>query len=230
MNFNPEHFNSFWLIVGALVYSGILFTAIRYAQWWRLKDGHDLNVLLYSILAVFLLWLMNTDIKIGEAVSRPTLHLLGATLLTLMFGWAFAVLAISLVIIVFTLLVAPAINDSLFSLPWNILITGVLPASLSYVIFRLVDHYLPNNYFIYIFLAAFLNAALALASVILMSATVHAISGTFSLQTLGDNYIPYGLILMFPEAFITGMMMSIFVVYRPQWVSTFDDSRYLRNR
>ncbi len=230
MNINPDFFTNFWLVVGALVCSGILFTALRQAQWWRLTDSHDLNVLLYTILAVFLLWLMNTDIKIGEAVTRPSLHLLGATLLTLMFGWAFAVLAISLVITVFTLLATPAISDGLLSLPWNILITGIVPASLSYVIFRLVDHYLPNNYFVYIFLAAFINAALALASVILASASVHAISGAFDLQTLTYNYIPYGLILMFPEAFITGMLMSIFVVYRPQWVSTFDDSRYLRNR
>ncbi|UCE30050.1 MAG: energy-coupling factor ABC transporter permease [Burkholderiales bacterium] len=29
---------------------------------------------------------------------------------------------------------------------------------------------------------------------------------------------------------LTGMLVTVFVVYRPQWVATFDDARYLRRR
>ena len=217
-------------MTGAIIYGWVLFKALRAAQWWRLRNPDDVNVLLYTMLGIVILWSINTDIRVGESPAGPTLHLLGATLMTLMFGWAYAVLAMSLVIIVFILFTAPAMIDSLLILPWDILLTGVLPVSLSYMIYRLVDHYLPNNYFIYLFLSAFFSAALTLASVILATSIAHAVSGSYSIDNLLYSYIPYGLILVFPEAFVTGMLMSVFVVYRPEWVSTFDDERYLRNR
>jgi uncharacterized membrane protein len=230
MNVNPQFFSNFWLLVGALCYGWVLLKSLRSVQWWRLRNPHDLTILLYTILGVFVMWLMNTDIRVGETAAWPSLHLLGAALVTLMFGWAFAVLAMSVVIIAFTLITEPLFLGNLLGLPWNILLTGVLPVSLAYVLFRLIDRYLPNNFFIYIFFSAFFNAALALASVIATTTLVHLISGAYPLDTLLYTYLPYGLILVFPEAFITGMLMSIFVAYRPQWVSTFDDQRYLKNR
>mgnify|MGYP000449926610 CR=1 FL=1 len=36
--------------------------------------------------------------------------------------------------------------------------------------------------------------------------------------------------LMYPEAFLTGAVISIFVIYKPHWISTFDDRRYLHRR
>jgi uncharacterized membrane protein len=34
-------------------------------------------------------------------------------------------------------------------------------------------------------------------------------------------------LFMFPEMFVTGMLTSIFVVYKPEWVITFHDERYI---
>ena len=147
-----------------------------------------------------------------------------------MFGWAFAVLGMSLVLIAFSLMAGPTDIGHWFSLPWTALAIGILPVTISHTVYRLVDRHLPNNFFIYIFAAAFFGAALAMGSAVLMTTAIHTLSGTFSLGQLSYNYLPYGLILMLPEAFITGMLMSIFVAYRPQWVSTFDDHRYLRSR
>jgi uncharacterized membrane protein len=185
-------------------------------------------VLLYTLLGVFLIWLLKADFGNNESVVSPTLHLLGATLMTLMFGWAYAIVGLGVILLVFTLMTAASIGNSLLVLPWDALITNVLPVALSYLLFRLVDRYLPNNFFIYIFLCAFFGAALSLACVILATAGIQTLSGAYSLKQLSYGYLPYGLILMFPEAFVTGMLMSIFVAYRPEWVSTFDDRRYLR--
>jgi hypothetical protein len=41
------------------------------------------------------------------------------------------------------------------------------------------------------------------------------------------EYVPYLLYLAFGEATLTGMALTLMVVYRPQWVATFDDARYL---
>jgi uncharacterized membrane protein len=32
------------------------------------------------------------------------------------------------------------------------------------------------------------------------------------------------------EAFATGMLITVMVVYKPQWVATFDDRRYLLDK
>ena len=230
MNVNPQYFDSFWIMVGALIYGWILLTAVRAAEWSRFKNSKDVSILLNSSVIVFFFWLMNTGFQDSQLLVGPTLHLLGATLMTMMFGWAFAILALSIVLIAFTFISAASFTNSLFTLPWDALATCVLPVLISYRLFQFVDTRLPNNFFIYIFVCAFFGAALSIASVVLVTTGLHYLSGAYSLEKLTYNYLPYGLILMFPEAFLTGMMMSIFVVYRPQWVSTFDDRRYLRKR
>lgn len=229
MNFNPQYFDSSWLLLGSLIYGWALYVAIRHARWQHLRNATDVNILLYAMLGIFCLWLMNTDFADNRLLVGPTLHLLGATLLTMMFGWAFAIMAMSLVLLAYSIMTATSI-ETLYALPWTALAICVLPVLLSYRLFHLVDSKLPNNFFLYIFVSAFFGAALAMASVILTTTTIHYLSGAYSLDKLTYGYVPYGLILMFPEAFLTGMLMSIFVVYRPEWVSTFDDRRYLRKR
>ena len=229
MSINPELISSLWLVIGTLLYVLVVLKAIFSAQWWRLKDQYDLNVLLFAILGVFFIWILKAEFAGSQSSFALNLHLLGVTLLTMMFGWAFAILAISIVLLAFSLFATPSI-DTLYGLPWNALLTGILPVFVSYSLFRLIDRRLPNNFFIYIFICTFFGAALAMSSVIFATTVMHTITGSFSLEYLAYNYIPYGLLLMFPEAFITGMLMSIFVAYRPQWVSTFDDHRYLQKQ
>ena len=38
---------------------------------------------------------------------------------------------------------------------------------------------------------------------------------------------PYYFMLGFPEAFTTGFNLTVLVIWRPQWVASFDDSFYL---
>lgn len=230
MNVNPQYFDSFWIMTGAVIYGWVMLHAIRSAQWWRFRNATDVNILINTSIIICLFWLMNTNFENSQVFVGPTLHLLGATLMTMMFGWAFAVLALSIILTVYLFITATSFIDSLFTLPWDALATCVLPVLISYRLFHFVDTRLPNNFFIYIFVCAFFGAAISIGSVVLATTGLHYFSGSYSLDKLTYNYLPYGLILMFPEAFLTGMMMSIFVVYRPHWVSTFDDSRYLRKK
>ena len=220
MDINPDFLVTFWAVLGAIGYGLVLLLAIRQARWWHLRDRRDFNVLACAMFGVLFIWTMQAGVA-----ATLSLHLLGATLLTLMFGWAFAFMIISVVLISLSVMH----DGSWLILPWNALLLGALPISISYGIFRFTDRYLPNNFFIYIFICAFLGAALSMASVIVATTAMHYFSGTYNMAYMGYNYVPYGLLLMFPEAFITGMLMSIFVAYRPHWVSTFDDQRYLQS-
>ena len=43
-----------------------------------------------------------------------------------------------------------------------------------------------------------------------------------------DEHLPDSIYLGFGEAMVAGMLLTLFMVYRPTWVTTFDDARYLR--
>ena len=57
---------------------------------------------------------------------------------------------------------------------------------------------------------------------------VIAATGAMDAAVLFGDYVPYLLYLAFAEGTLTGMVLTLAVVYRPQWVATFDDARYLK--
>jgi uncharacterized membrane protein len=114
--------------------------------------------------------------------------------------------------------------------PANWLIMGVVPVAVSWSIYTLVDRKLPNHLFIYIFINAFFGAALAAIAVGLAATGFIALSGVYPLDYLLEEYLPYFFLIAFSEAFITGMLITMMVIYKPEWVATFDDKRYLLDK
>ena len=220
MNFPDSLLPPVWLWTGHLIFWPLLLDALRAAPWHHLRDRESLHVLLGSVVAVLLIWTLQAGFAEGMH-----LHLLGATVLTLMFGWRFAFLGITVVVF------GSSLNGGggwgVF--PLNALLLGAVPVLISYGVYRFVDRKLPNHFFIYIFLCAFFGAAVAIGSVGVLTSAVLHLAGVYSFEYIHYNYLRYFPLLMFPEAFITGMIMTLLVVYCPRWVSTFDDARYLKN-
>ena len=195
----------------------LLVILVRRAEWPHLLQKDDLNIFLGATVAVLGLWMIHTGIRPGLSF-----HLLGATVLTLMFGPWFALLSIGLINAALALW-----NGHLLAWPVNWLLNGALPVLISWTIFRLVDRKLTNHFFVYIFLNAFFGAALAISVVGLASTGVMALSEAYTLDYLLDNYLPFYLLMAWAEAFSSGMVITVLVVYRPAWIATFDDARYL---
>ena len=204
-----------WTLAALL---GILIA--RQAGWRMLKDTANLNVFLAASVAVLGLWLIKTGVKPGL-----NFHLLGATALTLMFRPLFALLAIALITAAVTFW-----HGEYAAFPANWLLMGAVPVGVSWVLFRLIDGKLPNHLFIYVFLNAFFGAALAVAAVGLASTAFASLAGAYPLGYLLDEYLPYYLLMAWAEAFATGMLITVMVVYKPEWVATFDDRRYLLDK
>ncbi|NWG87545.1 MAG: energy-coupling factor ABC transporter permease [Hydrogenophilaceae bacterium] len=201
--------------------TGLLFYGIwRQAHWRMLSDRDNLNVFAGACVAVLGLWLIKAGIRPGL-----NFHLLGATALTLMFRPWFALLALALILAAVTLM-----NGEYAAYPANLLIMAVLPVTVSWGIYRLVDRKLPNHLFIYVFLNGFFGSALAVSLVGLASTGFVALAGAYPLDYLLDNYLPFYLLMAWSEAFATGMLITILVVYKPEWVATFDDRRYLHGK
>ncbi|WP_300272190.1 energy-coupling factor ABC transporter permease [Halomonas sp.] len=210
-----------WLLVlAALVAAGVLGLALAQRPWRALlADGGLQHRWLAASVAVLLMWQLR-----AQAVDWLTLHLMFTALLVLVFKAPLALL--SLLVVNLAMVVTGRVDWPLLGV--NYLVTGVIPALVMVVVWRLVDRFLPDNLMVFLFVCGFFGAALStlaagLAAVGLMllgASDAHALY-----QAL--EYARFLPLLMPSEAFITGMLMSILLVYYPQWVATFNDHRYI---
>jgi len=205
-----------------LLYLPVLLWAIRSAPWHIVREKDASNIWFATLVAVLLLW----QIKVDIFEQQLFVHLLGGTILLLMFGWSFAIVSHALVLLGHTLYG----SADLYSFALNALITGVIPISVSYWVWRFNERFLPPNYFSYVFVAAFLGGALAMLATAVSSYFVLMQWGQAIPVEFQQQYVTAFFLLLYPEAFFTGGALSIFVAFRPQWVATFDDRRYLRKK
>ena len=105
-----------------------------------------------------------------------------------------------------------------------------LPVAVVLAALRAGERFLPPNFFVYSLFAAFLGSALAFGTAGIAGAAVLVAGAGESAELVFGEYVPYLPYLASGEATLTGMLVTLAVVYRPQWVATFDDHRYLRDR
>ena len=220
MNMSSSLLSPLWLWIGNLGFALVLAVALLRAPWFHLRDNEATHVWLGVCVGLLLLWTLDAGVEPGLRY-----HLFGATLLTLMFGWQFATISIALLVFGVTLN-----GDAGWAIAgWN----GLLPlvaVAVSTAALRASQRWLPDNFFIYIFVVAFFGSALGVALIGLTSTGLLVVAGPYPSAWLLENHLPVFLLLLTPEGFLTGMLMSIFVVYRPRWVASFDDDRYLRGK
>ena len=221
MNLTDNLLPAQWYWFGHALLAIILIKIAQSAPWQRLGNPKKLNIWLGASVVIMAIWSIKAGIKPGL-----NFHLLGATAFTLMFGPQLAIFALLLVLTGITLSGAAGWNS--FSV--NALTMIVLPVWISHTLYRQVDRHLPNHFFVYIFLNAFLGAGLAITATGLGATWLLALSEAYKLPYLYSQYLPYYMLMAWSEAMSTGMMMTLMVVFRPEWVSTFDDTRYIRNK
>ena len=75
--------------------------------------------------------------------------------------------------------------------------------------------------FAYVFGCGFGGAALSMATVCLASAALVATGSSLDAGEVLRGFLPYELLLVFPEAFITGSLVAWLTMFYPEWVATF---------
>ena len=168
-----------------------------------------------------LMWSLKAGVQPGL-----NLHLLCVTTVTLMFGRQLGIAALSLALAAVTL--NGGAGWQAYAL--NALVLAVLPSFLAFAILRLTERWLPANFFIYVFIAAFFGAAVTAVATGLAATALLAVAGVYPFGTLMAEYFPFFLLLGFSEAWLNGAAVTLMVVYCPHWVGTFDDRRYLWNK
>ena len=196
----------------------VFYAVVKVPFKGLLANRPSQHVYFGAMVILLLMWGIKAGVTPGLGF-----HHLGATLFTLMFGWPLALFGLS-AIMVASIVVQ---HNEWMSLGINGCLSIALPVFTSYAILKLSQKYLPDNFFIYIFVVAFFGAGAAvavsrLASILLLSGV-----NAYPDAKLIQESLMYTPLFMFPEMFVTGMLVSIFVVYKPDWVITFDDERYI---
>jgi uncharacterized membrane protein len=202
----------------AILYGLMLAIALLTAPWSKLADNEASHVYFATVAVVCLLWTLHAGIAPGH-----NYHLLGVTSLCLMFDWQFALLAVSLALLV-TTWQGPAGWEA-FAM--NALVMGALPVLSTRVLLYASQRRLTHNFFIYIFVNAFFAGAVSILLCGLAAAAILALAEGEAVHRTSGDYLLFIPLLMFGEAFLNGMTMTLLVAYRPQWVSTFYDRWYL---
>ncbi|NTV10435.1 MAG: hypothetical protein HGA47_06625 [Zoogloea sp.] len=221
MNLPAGLFATDWHVAAALLCALAIAWCLRKAPWERLRDSVQLNVWLGSSVLLMLMWSMKAGVQPGL-----NLHLLGAMAANLVFGPQLAILGLALV------LAGVTFNGAAewAAYPLNLLVMGIVPVAVAQVWARIVYRILPRHFFVYIFVDAFMGAAVVAISVGVFASLLLFVAGVYPADNLLSNYLPFFLLLGFAEAWLSGMALTLMVVYRPAWVSTFDDREYIDNK
>lgn len=196
----------------------LIFAAIKVEFRQLLAHRPGQHVYFGAMVMLLLLWGIKAGISPGLGF-----HHLGATLFTLMFGWPLAIFGLATIMLASVLMQ----HNELIGLGVNGCLSIIIPVFTSYLVLKLSQKYLPDNFFIYIFVVAFFGAGFAVAASRLSSIVLLSLVNAYPDTKLIEESLLYTPLFMFPEMFITGMLISIFVVYKPDWVMTFDDERYI---
>ena len=221
MNLTDNLLGDGWYWAAWAVWVPLFVRSVWRSPWRRLADSTQLNVWLGMIVVLTLVWSLKAGVKPGL-----DLHMLGATLFTLSFGPHLAFVGLCLVAAGITLNGAA----DLFPFAANALMTAGVGVGLSQLCYRVFSRIFPRHFFVYIFANGFFGAALTIIGVGLCSTLLLAVAGVYQFEYLMGEYLPYFLLLAFSEAWLSGMVITLFVVYRPDWVGTFEDSRYLAGK
>ncbi|MDG6773466.1 energy-coupling factor ABC transporter permease [Thiomicrorhabdus sp. ZW0627] len=220
MNLHAEGLSLSWMVGSLLIWAGLLVWSLRTAPWYKVhNDKEAQHVLLGASMVVFLVWLFGASIGNGL-----TFHFLFMTTLTLMFGPQFAFIAMSLALVGVTL--QSDLGFMAFGL--NAILMGVIPIFITWWMARWAYKVLDHNIFVFVFFNAFLSASVGIVMSLGVSALVLYAAEIHSYDILKQSFIPYIPLMATPEGFVNGMLMTAFILFKPEWVSSFSDREYFK--
>lgn len=197
-----------------------LAVAARRLPWFKLRgDSEAQHVLFGSVLVLCLL-----RFAVFDRIPGLHLHFIGAGVVSLMFGSGFALWAL----VAASLAAALSPAGVWLGLGPDFIACGLLPVLCMYLTRREVERRLPPNPFVYVFVIAFFGAGLAVLLSQLLKAAITAWLVSGAARDAVEGYLASAPLMMFGEAFLSGGALALMMAYRPQWLASFDDHRYLQ--
>ncbi len=217
--------------------------ALAFKPWSVLRHKPLQNVFLATL--VILPWLWWTKKLLPSGMP---LHLSGACLMVLTLGWPMAVLMALPVALGAALIdiygpqhltraalatplpptpdwsAAPALlAERWVDLGAQMLWMGLVPATMALAMGLALRRWAPKHLFVYILGRGFIITALAIT----LTGALGLWAGRVPPTTDPGDWMLGHWLLGWGEAISTGMLTSIFVAFKPHWLLTYSDERYL---
>ncbi|MCG8324812.1 MAG: energy-coupling factor ABC transporter permease [Thiotrichales bacterium] len=219
-------FNSSYFPVSLAVVTDVGMAVLILLVLYGLRDSSHLrpaiiNRWLWGVFFLTIIWLMRVTLESGL-----NMHLSGGMLMVLLYGWRLGLLGICLVNIGICIFA----DGLLLNIGMAMLFNALIPVSVAYGIFLVLEAALPRHFFIYIFGTAFIGSWISSALTGFCIAVSLAVVNAFNWDILRSEFLPFYFLFGFAEAFLTAGLVTLFVVYRPAWAYSFRDHRYLEDR
>ena len=216
---------TFYLTLSSL----ILVWAIWSGAWKVLFKPTVIYSVFGGIIALGFAWNMKAVMHgmPAEALVGLSFQFFGASLLVAMYGLRPAVVMLAIVTAIVSLVSGWSLEYALR----QYLVLGVLPAFVACGVMQLISKYLPKHLFVFILGHGYVSGVI---SVIVPAVLLFSFNQLISTQQMGlsmdrvDWFITL-VILSFTEGSISGMLLAVFVIYKPEWVPRFRDQEYLKS-
>ncbi len=189
--------------------------ALAFRPWGALHGPALRNPWAAALVMLSCLW----GLQLMIPLALP-LRLTGVPLMVLMFGWPLAVMTSLALALGAAWLGGGDLALAVALAAWD----GVVPATAALAFGIAIRRWLPKQVFVYILGRAFFGTVLAM----FFTGALHA---WLVPRLPGGNaavVLTAGWLVAWGEGFATGALTAIFVAFRPQWLLTYSDSRYLR--
>ena len=205
-------------VFGLFGFMALFVYVIKNLHFAELIANKRLQHLVFGATAsVFVLWLFRAGIYDGL-----TVHFLWLPALALTLGLRWAIISATIALLGMT-----AVGKEEWTMIGvNGLFGVVIPLCFSYAILMLTFHKLPRHLFIYIFVCAFFPGAFAIALKMALLTGYYVFDDVYTWRVAFDNYLILTPLMMFPEAMLNGMTMTLLTIYKPDWIYTFQDKHY----
>ena len=201
---------------------GLALLALATAAWlrpWRMLSGGLLTPYLAGVVLLPWFWMLPQLLPSSLVAGGISVQLSGACLMTLMLGWPLAVTALAWVSAVVWVLGNLPVEAWLSQAVW----LGLVPATLTLGLGAAMRRWLPAQVFVYILGRGFLGTAASIfLAGVLYELLYHLVGGVDVEQALVARWL-----MAWGDAFLTGMLVAIFVAFKPEWLATWSDRRYL---
>lgn len=201
------------------VVAAVMVLAALWLRPWRMLGGALLSPFLAGLVLLPWFWMLPQMLPRSLVAGGISVQLSGACLMTLLLGWPLAVVQLSGVAAVVWLVGDLGPEVWLSQWVW----IGLVPATLTLALGAVLRRWLPAQVFVYILGRGFLGTALCIfLAGVLYELLYHLMGGVGVEQALVARWL-----MAWGDAFLTGMLVAIFVAFKPEWLATWSDQRYL---
>ena len=217
----PASFFPHWLLILSALSSVMLCGWAAKKETWHTLNQTQITSWLCCSVILLLTWQLKAQIYAGIAF-----HILGATALTLIAGPYRALLSMAALLGMDLGLTGGDIASWGLSF-WLI---GVLPVLSTQSLLLFAQNRFSPNLFVYIFVNCFAAGAISMWLFGIANCILLYLTKAYSPQFLFEEMLPIYFLMGWPEAFITGLNLTLLVIWRPEWVISFNDRLYLQKR